>query len=986
MTDTSPLPHALSDATADAPDGSAGDGCACSPTSAGSSNAVSTATSGGSPRGASRLAGATTAAMARANPSKLTPMFEQYLRIKEDHPDALLLYRMGDFYEMFFDDAETAARELQIALTCRNPNADLRVPMCGVPHHSVEGYITQLLEKGFKVALCDQIEDPREAKGLVKRAVTRVLTPGTVVEDANLDAKGHNYLGALYWDDEKEAGGFAWLDFSTGDWSGLHAKKSADLWQWVRKMQPRELLVPEGAQVPASMSLTSTQVVRVPGRAPFDLKAATERLLHAQNVRDTGALGLEGKDELVRACGALLAYIVQTQKQDLIHLAPFRPLNLGRHLIVDEVTERNLEIFRRLDGRKGQGTLWHVLDHTETPMGGRLLEERLRHPWREMSPIEETQAAVTWLFERDDTRRNLRAALNEVYDLERLTTRIFLNRAAPKDYVALRQSLAALPKVRGVLERPEVAPGNYPTDGDARGEGQPPFLRAALKGWDDLSDYFDLLERALVDSPPHLVTEGGLFRPGFHAELDELLDLTEHGENLLQQLLAEEQTASGLPKLKLGFNRVFGYYFELSRSASDTVPEHFVRRQTLANAERFTTPRLKELEEKLVSASDRRKSLEYKLFQKLRETVSEARPRVLFMADLLAGFDYWQSLAETARRWNWTRPVLSQDTDILIREGRHPVVEAMQGSANFIPNDLRMDDARRLLLITGPNMAGKSTVLRQTAIICLLAQMGSFVPAREARLGIADRVFSRVGASDNLAQGQSTFMVEMMETARILRQASKRSLVILDEIGRGTSTFDGLALAWAVVEELARRAGGTIRTLFATHYHELTALEGRIPGVHNMNIAIREWGGEIVFLRRLVPGPSDRSYGIEVARLAGVPQPVVQRARELLHELEKTRDGRGDAPRAARAVLPGLDMPEPKQAAKPRVMPSALGGQAMPVAHPLLTTLRDLDTDHLTPMGALQLLNEWKLLWGGPAHAEDTVPDQPPAAPGDDND
>lgn len=994
MTDTSPLPRALSDATADAPDGSNGDGCECSPgpaaardaASAGTSGVTSGAMSGGSPRGASRLAGATTAAAARANPSKLTPMFEQYLRIKDDHPDALLLYRMGDFYEMFFDDAETAARELQIALTCRNPNADLRVPMCGVPHHSVEGYISQLLEKGFKVALCDQIEDPREAKGLVKRAVTRVLTPGTVVEDANLDAKGHNYLGALYWDDEKEAGGFAWLDFSTGEWSGLHAKKSADLWQWVRKMQPRELLVPEGAQVPASMSLTSTQVVRVPGRAPFDLKAATERLLHAQNVRDTGALGLEGKDELVRACGALLAYIVQTQKQDLIHLAPFRPLNLGRHLIVDEVTERNLEIFRRLDGRKGPGTLWHVLDHTETPMGGRLLEERLRHPWREMGPIEETQAAVTWLFERDDTRRNLRGALNEVYDLERLTTRIFLNRAAPKDYVALRQSLAALPKVRGVLERPEVAPGNYPSDGGTRGEGQPPFLRAAMKGWDDLSDYFDLLERALVDSPPHLVTEGGLFRPGFHAELDELLDLTEHGENLLQQLLAEEQTASGLPKLKLGFNRVFGYYFELSRSASDAVPEHFVRRQTLANAERFTTPRLKELEEKLVSASDRRKSLEYKLFQKLRETVSEARPRVLFMADLLAGFDYWQSLAETARRWNWTRPVLSQDTDILIREGRHPVVEAMQGSANFIPNDLRMDEARRLLLITGPNMAGKSTVLRQTAIICLLAQMGSFVPAREARLGIADRVFSRVGASDNLAQGQSTFMVEMMETARILRQAGKRSLVILDEIGRGTSTFDGLALAWAVVEELARRAGGTIRTLFATHYHELTALEGRIPGVHNMNIAIREWGGEIVFLRRLVPGPSDRSYGIEVARLAGVPQPVVQRARELLHELEKTRDGRGDAPRAARAVLPGLDMPEPKQAAKPRVMPSALGGPTMPVAHPLLTTLRDLDTDHLTPMGALQLLNEWKLLWGGPAHAEDTVPDQPPAAPGDDND
>lgn len=882
-------------------------------------------------------------------------MFEQYFRIKADYPDSLLFYRMGDFYELFFEDAEVTARELQIALTSRSsPNAEVRIPMCGVPYHAAENYLAQLIEKGHKVAICEQVEDPKEAKGLVKRAVTRVLTPGTVVEDNNLSAKGHNYLGALHWDEDAATGGFAWVDVSTGEWSGIAAKKSAELWQWVRKMSPRELLIADGAHVPASMDLTDTQLVRVPVRSHFELAGATERLLRAQSVQEPGALGLDNKPELIRACGALLAYLTQTQKQELHHLAPFKPLNLGKHLILDEVTERNLEIFRRLDGRKGQGTLWHVLDHTLTPMGGRLLEERLRHPWREAGPIADTQGAVAWLLERDETRKSLREALDAVYDLERLSTRIFLNRAAPKDFVALRQSLVALPLVRDVLERADIAPGTYPPAGNAPGDTLPPFLHRLLKNWDDMADYANLLTQALVDSPPHLITEGGLFRPGFNAALDELLDLTEHGEARLQDLLAEEQASTGLAKLKLGFNRVFGYYFEMSRAGSDNVPEHFVRRQTLANAERFTTDRLKELEDRLLSASDKRKQLEYKLFQQLRESVAEARPRVLFMADMLATLDYWQSLAEAARRWNWTRPQLHDGGDILIREGRHPVVEAIQGQANFVPNDLRMDEQRRLLLITGPNMAGKSTVLRQTAIICILAQMGSFVPAREAHLGLADRVFSRVGASDNLAQGQSTFMVEMMETARILRQATKRSLVILDEIGRGTSTFDGLALAWAVVEELAKRGGGSIRTLFATHYHELTALEGRIPGVHTMNIAIREWGGEIVFLRRLVPGPSDRSYGIEVARLAGVPQPVVQRARELLAELERTRDGNANKPRATRQALPGFELPEQPEAPQ----------QVQAVVNPLLLALRDLDTDNLTPMEALKLLNEWKLLWG----------------------
>lgn len=871
-------------------------------------------------------------------------MFEQYLRIKEGYPDALLFYRMGDFYELFFEDAEVAARELQIALTSRNPNAESPIPMCGVPWHAAEGYVSQLLNKGYKIAFCDQVEDPRAAKGLVDRAVTRVYTPGTAIDDVSLEPKGHTYLGALFWNAETDRGGFAWVDVSTGYWSGLHVKKQQELWQWAQKIAPRELLLPEDAEVPPSLGLTDIQPVRVPLRSHFEYKRAAERVLAAQSVADLAALGLEDRKELVQACGAALAYLEQTQMQDTKHLAPFEPLDLGQHLLIDDVTERNLELFRRLDGRKGVGTLRHVIDSTQTPMGGRLLEERLRNPWRELSPIRETQDAVEWLMKHPENRKRLRESLSGVYDLERLSTRIALNRTSPRDMLSLRQSLASLPPVRSAL---------------ASEDEQARALRAVLEGWDNLSDHAATLEKALADDPPQFITEGGLFKPGYNAELDELLDLVEHGENRVKALLDQEQKASGISKLKLGYNRVFGYYFEISKAVGATPPEHFIRRQTLANAERFTTVRLKELEEKLLSAADKRKSLEYKLFQHLRGVLAEARPRILFMADVLAQLDYWQSLAETALRHNWARPELHAGQEMTIREGRHPVVEAIIGEASFVPNDLHMDAERRLLLITGPNMAGKSTVLRQTALICLLAQMGSFVPAREAKLGLCDRIFSRVGASDNLAQGQSTFMVEMMETARILRQATKRSLVILDEIGRGTSTFDGLALAWSVAEELARRAGGSIRTLFATHYHELTALEGKVPGVHTMNIAIREWNGEIVFLRRLIPGPSDRSYGIEVARLAGVPQPVVQRAREILAQLEQNKEA-SPARQVLPNLLPGISLPE----AKP---PKKVEEVSVPEPeHPLVVALRDTDPDAMTPLEALKRLTEWKLLWGAP--------------------
>ncbi|MDL2316689.1 DNA mismatch repair protein MutS [Desulfovibrio sp. OttesenSCG-928-A18] len=903
-------------------------------------------------------------------PEQITPMFAQYLAIKKEHEDALLFYRMGDFYELFFDDAIVASKALQITLTSRNSQAENPVPMCGVPHHSVENYINELMEQGFHVAVCDQMEDPRAAKGIVKRGVTLVRTPSTTVEDAGLEAKGHNYLGALYWDREKGNGGVAWLEYSTGEWSGLFSKREADLWQWAQKMQPRELLLPdlpaELFRVPESLGLSGITPIFLPLRIYFDLKNAETRILEAQKVQELGALGLKGKDGLIRACGALLGYLMQTQKQAATHIKTFTPLDLGRHLVIDEISERNLEIFRRLDGRKGRGTLRRVLDETITPMGGRLLEERLRHPWRELEPIAASADAVQFFYEQTHKRAALREALDAVFDLERLSTRIELGRSTPRDFVAMGQSLACLAGVQKALEA--SPPGLYPSAEDVN---FPPLLHSLYSHWDSLEDLGELLLSALVDSPPPTITEGGLFKAGYNSELDALLDLVENGEQKLQALLAREQREHALPRLKLGYNRVFGYYFELPKTQAQGAPEHFSRRQTVANAERYISPELKELEDAIMAAGESRKKLEYTLFQQLREHIKANRERVLFMAEALAGLDFWQGLAECAAKRDWKRPQLHTGTDIHIRQGRHPVVEDMAGPSGFVPNDLHMDAKRRVLIITGPNMAGKSTVLRQAAIIVLLAQMGSYVPAADASIGLADRIFSRVGASDNLAQGQSTFMVEMMESARILRQAGSKSLIILDEIGRGTSTFDGLSLAWAVVENLAGRSEGKggskpgIRTLFATHYHELTALEGRIPGVHNMNIAIREHGGEIVFLRRLVPGPSDRSYGIEVAKLAGVPMPVVQRARQILSVLESTRaaDAGAGTAEAVQQLLPGLSG-DAAQAPGPR-HPALLPPEEEKAAHPLFTILGDIDTDNLTPMQALALIIEWKQLWGG---------------------
>ncbi len=866
---------------------------------------------------------------------KLTPMLEQYLHIKQEYPDCLLFFRMGDFYELFFEDAEVAARDLQITLTARKPNADTRIPMCGVPYHACQEYLRQLLEKGHKVAVCDQVEESGASRGLVKREVTRVLTPGTVVEDTSLAAKENNYLSALYWDGTKNHGALAWAEFSTGEWSGLELRNEDELWQWLQKLGPSEILLPQGYEPPRPHLELSPHVNYVPAGSYFEPRSARDLILKSQQASSLQVLDLEDKPFLVRACGAILMYLVQTQKKELTHLAPFRPLNLSSYLYLDEVTIRNLELFKTLQGQKGPGTLIHVLDRTVTPMGGRYLQTRLRQPWKDMKVISEQQSAVDCFFSDNSLRDRFRRKLEKISDLERLTTRISINRCTPRDLWALGKSFLLLPGIRKILE-----------DGLEHCSDR---IREILNEWDDLENVSSILDKALQDNPPHLVTEGGIFKPGYDSRLDEHIELTEHGETKLRELLERERSQNNLPKLKLGYNRVFGYYLELSRALRDKVPGHFERRQTLASSERYLTAELKELENNMLSAAEQRKSREFELFGRLRDFVSQQGSRLQKMSSCLACLDYWQGLAQAARDWEWNRPELDGQISIKIKQGRHPAIEAIQGRSGYVPNDLSIDDSSRILVITGPNMAGKSTVLRQTAIISILAQMGSFVPAKEARIGLCDRIFSRVGASDNLAQGRSTFMVEMTETARILRQATKRSLVILDEIGRGTSTFDGLALAWAVVEDLAGRHHG-IRTLFATHYHELTALEQRMPVLKNYNIAVKEWKKEIVFLRRLVPGPADKSYGIEVARLAGVPDRVVQRARDVLLGLERQRDRRSVV-REHRKTFFEQGMPRVKERPGPELDKRSQW---------ILSSLAGLDINSLTPLEALNTLARWK--------------------------
>ncbi|RUM88856.1 MAG: DNA mismatch repair protein MutS [Thermodesulfatator sp.] len=846
---------------------------------------------------------------------KFTPMFRQYLEIKRRYPEAILFFRLGDFYEMFFEDAEQAAQVLGIALTSRDAGGGRRVPMCGVPVSNAAPYLRKLVEAGYRVAICEQVEDPGEAKGLVRREVVRVVTPGLFLDPEALPEKEACYLAAISPDRRL---GLALLDLSAGDFRVTELSETEELLNELFRIEPREILLPpknEALQKRLAEVLPRTAFTELP-REEFSPERARGLLAEHFGVHDAAGLGLSEMTAGLAALAAVLGYLAENEPGALERLSPPRPYFPGNYLVLDEPTKRNLELVRnQLDGSVRHSLLW-VLDHTRTPMGGRTLRYWILYPLRDPEAIRERQAGVRFLLEDAPRRRRLREVLTRIGDLERLATRCALRLAGPRDLVALREALKRLPEVRELLP-PEVP----------RRLG---FLAASLSEFEDLRRR---LETTLLEEVPASPKEGGLIRPGVHPELDELRDLKENALRYLSEIEARERARTGIPNLRVGFNRVFGYYIEVTKSHLSRVPKDYLRKQTLTNAERFITPELKEFEARVLSAEERIQALEYEIFLELREEVAEKAEDLRQTARALGEIDALAALAEVAERNSYVCPEITESPGLEIVEGRHPVLEKVLPAGNFVPNTVRLDPERhRLLIITGPNMAGKSTVLRQTALIVLMAHLGSFVPANSARIGLCDRIFSRIGASDELSRGRSTFMVEMAECANILRNATERSLVILDEIGRGTSTYDGLAIAWAVAEHLHRRRA---LTLLATHYHELTRLAEELPGVKNFNVAVKSWRDQVIFLYRLQPGPASRSYGVEVAALAGLPEEVVARAREILSVLER-----------------GASQIQPPTRERPRQLP--LFDPFLPLKEKLLS----LDLENLTPREALLLLFE----------------------------
>ncbi|HET7464716.1 MAG TPA: DNA mismatch repair protein MutS [Longimicrobium sp.] len=849
--------------------------------------------------------------------SEDTPLMLQWREIKARHPDALVFFRVGDFYELFNDDAVEGSRLLDLTLTSRN-NGGSKAPLAGIPAHALETYLRRLVAAGRRVAICDQVEDPALAKGLVRREVTEMVTPGAVFSDSLLDARRNNFLGAIAGDAAGEGTvGLALGDLTTGEMS-VRRVGWEELPDALGVFQPAELLLPrtwELFPIPGAGEVTRTY-------RPdwlFDHRQAAEELQRHFRVANLSGYGFEPGDEsLVAACGALLAYLGEVQPAGFGGLRPPRIERPGHVMVLDEMTRRNLELVEPMRGAGTQGTLLGVLDEALTPMGGRLLRRWVLAPLVDVPAIGGRLDAVGELVENAAMRRAVRDALAEVRDLERLAVKVGSGRANPREMLALSASLSRVPPLR-----------------EALAEARTHLLRGVLEGLDPLDDVRDAVERTVSPDAPVTIGEGGVVRPGCNAELDELRGVRDGAVDFIARLQARERERTGITTLKVGFNRVFGYYLEVTRTHAERVPADYLRKQTLANAERYFTPELKEWEDKVLGAEEKIAALEGRIFAELRETAARQVPRIQAVAERVATLDVLAALAEAAVRRDFVRPEVDGGFSLEVRGGRHPVVETMMPREEFIPNDVRLDHGERVMILTGPNMAGKSTVLRQVGLIVLLAQVGSYVPARYAKVGVVDRIFTRVGASDNLARGQSTFMVEMNETAAILHGATARSLVLLDEIGRGTSTWDGLSVATATTEHLHEQVGA--KTIFATHYHELTRLSNRLPGVVNFSVAVREVDDGIVFLRRLVPGGADRSYGVEVARLAGLPETVVARAREILRELE-----------TAAAPAPAGPAPEP-------AIQLGLFG---PPVHPAVERLRALDVDRTTPLQALNLLAE----------------------------
>ena len=851
----------------------------------------------------------------------------QYLASKEQYPDAILFFRLGDFYEMFFNDAVVASKALDLTLTARNKGAMDEVPMCGVPYHSAQGYITRLVELGHKVAICEQMADPSTVKGIVPREVVRVVTPGVVLDTEALDSKANNFLAAFRLETGGGAG-LAALDVSTGELRATTVDTEAALLSELARLEPAEILVPPESDLLADKLRENLPRGHLQPAAVehFDLVLARGALLEAAGP-DARPLIEELTEAQVCSAGAAVTYAGSTQPGVPLRLRRLVPYTPSDHLIIDETTRSHLELVRTLSGDK-RGSLLDLIDETITPMGGRLLRNWMLLPLARTAEIRRRHDAVELLRDNAQLRDELREELRRVSDVERLLSRCSMGAATPRDLGALRESLAALPDVEAVLATAQI--GTVLDSSEVLGG---PLI--------DCSELGELLSSALVDAPPTNAREGGIFAPGYDESLDELVELSRSGREYLSNLEARERNRTGITSLKVRFNKVFGYYLEVTRANLKAVPDDYVRKQTLAQSERFTTPELEEYETKVLTAEDRRRELEAELFTELRSRIVADSDRLTTLASQLAQLDAYAALAQTAHARGFVRATVDEGDVIDIKAGRHPVVEALAaGEGGFVANDVLLDgEGERALIITGPNMAGKSTVLRQVALITLLAQAGSFVPADDARIGLVDRIFTRVGASDNLARGQSTFMVEMKEAAGILRGATDRSLVLLDEIGRGTSTFDGLSIAWAVAEYLHDVV--RCKVMFATHYHELTELARTHGHVANYNVAAERTGDEVVFLRTLMPGGSNRSYGIDVARLAGMPESVTARARQILENLEQEAlNPRG---RAAGAAQPQLEL----FAAKPQ-------------SSEVEQLLRHLELDRMTPLEALNFLSQVK--------------------------
>ena len=870
--------------------------------------------------------------------SDYSPMMQHYLETKKEYSDCILFYRLGDFYEMFFEDAKIVSKELDLVLTGRDCGTEERAPMCGVPYHAVESYLSRLIKAGYKVAICEQLEDPKTAKGIVKRDVIRIVTPGTNIDTTALSEDKNNYLCALIGDRNRY--GLAFCDVSTGDFFATEVDTTEKLLDEYHKYEPTEIITNDrfaGSCPSSCKELFSEDGVPVTVIASdwLEPNSIKKTLCDQFQVTDPSALGLEDLASAQGACAAAIRYLQNTQKLELTHMRHINVYSDASYMLLDAATRRNLELSFTMRDKEKKGSLFGILDKTKTAMGARLLRSSIEQPLVDASRIARRADAVEEFFEQTLLCETLREQLDGVYDLERLLTRISYKTANPRDLIAFKQSIGVLNEIAETVRH--VHSG---------------LLTEMKEAIDPLEDLYSLIDAAIADDPPVSVHDGDIIRDGFMDEVDTLRKAKTEGKAWLGELESREREKTGIKNLKIKYNKVFGYYLEVTNSYKEMVPDYFIRKQTLTNAERFFTPELKDLENTILGAQDRLVHLEYELYQNILNTIQKEVTRIQEQAKLLAQFDMLSSLAAVARNNHYVRPTVTTDDGIDIRSGRHPVIEQMIPNGQFIANDTFLDEKdTRISIITGPNMAGKSTYMRQTALIVLLAQIGSFVPAKKATIGVVDRIFTRVGASDDLASGQSTFMVEMNEVANILRYATGSSLLILDEIGRGTSTFDGLAIAWAVVEYISNTSILGAKTLFATHYHELTELEGKLEGVRNFCIAVKEQGDDIVFLRKIIPGGADKSYGIQVAKLAGVPEQVIERAKEIVGELAEQ-----DVANAIREAASGETKQDNKQLSffdRPPVKDSRQEAKDT-LYKEVLTT----DLNQMTPIDALTKLFE----------------------------